>query len=269
MAIVSLQSAASALTALNTSMDVIANNLANVNTPGFKASRANFEDLLYQEKSQPGVENASGDQRPLGLYVGLGTRVSGTQLDFQVGSPIPTGRPLDMYINGMGFFRVRVQDELGTGGLAYTRAGQFTKNAEGEIVMANDQGRRLDVGFTIPEDATEVSVDSNGRVFALVPGEAEPQELGQIELALFVNPAGLKQVGENMYVETAASGPPISGVPGTENFGEVQSKQYEGSNVDPTRELIELIRTQRAFEMNSNTIRAADESLRTIAQLRR
>lgn len=268
MGVIAMQSASSGLKALNTRLDVIANNLANVNTEGFKTSRANFEDLLYIERAQPGIENNNGDQRPTGLYVGLGVKVSGTQQDFTQGAPIPTGDALDLMIEGRGFFQVAVQDELGAGGVAYTRAGNFTRNSEGELVLANSDGRRLEPGIQIPADATGIAVDGSGRVFVMQPGDAEPQEVGQIQLALFINPTGLKPVGQNLWVESAASGPPIVGEAATENFGRIQSGMLEGSNVDPARELIELIRTQRAFEMNSQSIRAADETLRTVSQLR-
>lgn len=268
MASIALQSAATGLSALNTKLDVIANNLANVNTPGFKASRANFQDLLYIERAQPGVENALGDRRPTGLYVGLGVKVSGTQNDFRQGDVINTGRPLDIMIDGIGFFRVRVEDELGS--FAYTRAGNFALNSDGELVLANDMGRRLDPAIQIPPDAIgPPKITADGRVQVLQPGQVEPADVGQITLVAFVNPAGLKQIGENLFVETAASGQPLEGEPGTDNRGRLQQLFLEGSNVDPTFELIEMIRTQRAFEMNSNTIRAADETLRTIGQLRR
>ncbi|MGE3107762.1 MAG: flagellar basal-body rod protein FlgG [Phycisphaerales bacterium] len=269
MSITSLHSGASALSALNTALDVTANNLANVNTAGFKASRANFQDLLYIEKTQPGIENATGQRTPTGLYVGLGVKVAGTQLDFAEGSPVRTDRPLDVLIEGHGFFRVNVQDSLGTGGVAYTRSGQFAVNNEGRLVLATDTGRALVDDITIPPNASNIKIDQNGQVSVSIDGEAEPQVLDTIQTAVFVNPAGLSQVGENLFVETAASGPPIVGDPGTENFGQLQQGVYESSNVDPTRELIELIRTQRAFEMNSQTIRAADEALRTVANLRR
>ncbi|RMH27701.1 MAG: flagellar basal-body rod protein FlgG [Planctomycetota bacterium] len=269
MGVIAMQSASTGLRALNTRLDVIANNLANVNTEGFKASRANFEDLLYIERAQPGVENNHGDQRPTGLYVGLGVKVSGTQQDFSLGPPVPSENPLDLFIKGKGFFQVSVEDDLGEGGIAYTRAGNFTLNADGEIVLANSDGRRLEPVITVPEDAESIGVDASGRVFVTLPGDAAPQEIGQIELALFVNPAGLTQVGQNLWVESAASGPPITGEPGTQNFGSIQGNMLEGSNVDPARELIELIRTQRAFEMNSQSIRAADETLQSVAQLRR
>ena len=268
MAIISLQSAASALSALNTAMDVTANNLANVATAGFKASRANFQDLLYVEQGQPGVRNANNDQRPMGLYVGLGTKVSGTQLDFSKGSPVKGG-DLDLMIDGAGFFRVTVQDSLGPGGFAYTRDGQFTRNSDGELVLATDKGRKLDPPITIPQDATSVTVDETGQVFVTRPAVTEPQQIGQLELSNFINPTGLKSVGENLYVETAASGTPFPSNPGQDGFGSILQGFFEGSNVDPTTELVNLIKVQRAFEMNSNTIRAADQALQTIAQLHR
>lgn len=269
MAIISLQSAASGLSALNTSMDVIANNLANVNTAGFKSSRANFQDLLYIHRALPGLENAEGDQRPIGLHVGLGVKVAGTQLDFTPGSPITTDKPTDVAIEGLGFFQVRVGEAVSPDGFAYTRAGQFTLNADGELVLASDPGRRLEPGITIPADAKDIAISRSGEVTYESPGDTERQVAGQIETAVFVNPTGLKPVGENLYARSEASGPAITGNPGEDNRGQLLSGVYEGSNVDPTRELIDLIRTQRAFEMNSQTIRAADDALRTIAQLRR
>lgn len=269
MGVIAMQSASTGLRALNTRLDVIANNLANVNTEGFKTSRANFEDLLYIERAQPGVENNNGDQRPTGLYVGLGVKVSGTQQDFTQGPPVPSDNPLDLFIEGKGFFQVQVEADLGEGGIAYTRAGNFTLNSEGEIVLANSDGRRLEPNIQVPPDATGIGVNKSGEVLVTLPGQSDPQPIGQIELAVFVNEAGLTQVGSNLWVESGASGPPITGEPSTQNFGRIDSGFLEGSNVDPARELIELIRTQRAFEMNSQSIRAADETLQSVAQLRR
>ena len=268
MAVIALHSAATGLSALSTSLDVIANNLANVNTDGFKSSRANFQDLLYQEKAVPGVENANGDQRPTGLYVGLGTKISGTQLNFSQGPAQTTDRPLDLRISGDGFFQVQVGDDLGEG-LAYTRAGNFTRNANGEIVLANSEGRRLDPGITIPEEASSVTIGQDGVVSVTLPGQIEPQEIGTIELALFINPAGLKQVGENLYVPTAASGEAQIGSPQEGGRGGLVQGSLEGSNVDAVIELINLIRTQRAFELNSQSIQAADEVLQTVGRLRK
>lgn len=270
MAINALQSGASGLSALNTALDVVANNLANINTPGYKSSRANFQDLLYIERAQPGVENALGDQRPTGLYVGLGVKVSGTQNNFTQGAPMATGEQFDLLIDGGGFFQVTVENEVSGGtGVAYTRAGNFTLNSEGQLVLANDQGRRIVPEITIPENAEQVSIGSNGVVTVKLPDSTEPQEIGQIETATFINPAGLATIGENLFVETPASGAPQGGEPGTEGRGKIMQGFLEASNVDPTKELIELIRTQRAYEFNSQSIRAADEALRTVSQIRR
>ena len=267
MAIIALHSASSGLGALSTELDVIANNLANVNTSGFKASRTNFQDLLYQRLSRAGVENENGDRRPTGLYVGLGTRVSGTQLDFRQGVIEETGRPYDITIEGPGFFEVEVEDEVGEG-TAYTRAGNFTVNADGELVLATDEGRRLVPSIRIPDDATSVSIRADGTVSAVVAGQTEPQEIDTIELALFVNPAGLEQIGENLYLPTAASGEADLARPTEGGRGGLRQGALEGSNVDPVTELVNLIKTQRAFEYNSQTIQAADEVLRSVADLR-
>jgi flagellar basal-body rod protein FlgG len=267
VAINALQSAASGLSALNTALDVTANNLANVNTVGFKGSRVNFQDLLYMERMQPGVETAAGDQRPMGLYVGLGVKASGTQLDFQQGNLQITGRPLDIAIEGNGFFRVTARDSEGDG--VYARAGNLTINSDGELVLATDEGRRLEPTINIPANATGISVASDGTVSVTLPGETEPQTIGNITTSTFVNPAGLKQLGENLYTPTAASGPATEGEPGADDRGSLIQGVLEYSNVDPTKELIELIRTQRAFEMNSQVIRAADDTLRAVTQLRR
>jgi flagellar basal-body rod protein FlgG len=254
---------------LNTKLDVIANNLANVNTQGFKRSRVNFEDLLYQEKKLPGVENGLGDATPTGLYVGLGTKVSGTQLEFEQGAFIETEKDLDLAVDGEGFFRVEVVDGVSEEGVAYTRAGNFTVNADGEVVLANDRGWRLSPGITVPEGTVGIEVSPEGVVSAQVGDATELQEIGTIQLAAFLNPQGLKQAGGNLFVESEASGPPLVGDPETEGLGSVQQGFLEASNVNPTRELVELIQTQRAFEINSQVIRAADETLRTIGQLRR
>ncbi len=269
MAVLALHSASTGLRALSTSLDVIANNLANSNTDGFKSSRVNFQDLLYIERAQPGVENINGDQRPTGVYVGLGVKESGTQVDFRQGAALNTGRELDMMIEGNGFFQVQVEDELGADGLAYTRAGNFAVSAEGEIVLANDQGRRLVPGIQIPANTTQVEILTDGTVLALVNGEAEAVQIGTVELASFVNPPGLKPIGENLYVRTAASGEAAVGAPLEGGRGAIRQRFLEGSNVDPVVELVSLIRTQRAFELNSQSIQAADEALQTISQLRR
>lgn len=268
MAILALNSASSGLSALSTALDVIANNLANTNTSGFKGSRTNFEDLLYQEKAQPGVENANGDQRPTGLYVGLGTKVSGTQLNFMQGPAQSTDRELDIMIEGDGFFAVQVEDDLSDGGIAYTRAGNFSLNSEGQIVLANGSGRLLEPQITVPENYSTISILEDGTVLVGVEGEADATEIGNIETVGFINPAGLKHLGANLYAPTAASGDPNQGQPGTDGRGTIRQRFLEGSNVDPVIELVDLIRTQRAFELNSQSIQAADEVLQTVGRLR-
>ncbi|MEM7228551.1 MAG: flagellar basal-body rod protein FlgG [Planctomycetota bacterium] len=270
MATIALHSAASGLSALSTQLDIIANNLANSNTDGFKASRGNFQDLLYEERRQPGTVNANGDERPTGLYVGLGVQMSGTQLDFRQGSSRPTGRPYDILIeDDRSFFQVTVESDLASGGIAYTRAGNFVTNSEGQLVLATDQGRILDPQIVIPENAQTVTIGKDGIVSILEEGSETPSEVGQIETATFINPTGLRQVGENLYVPSAASGPANSGNPGEEGRGGLLQGSLESSNVDPVTELVDLIRTQRAFELNSQSIQAADEALQTIGQLRR
>ena len=268
MAITALHSAATGLAAQETALDVIANNLANSTTDGFKASRVNFQDLLYIEKQLPGAENANGDRRPLGLYVGLGTKVSGTQLDFRQGAARETSRELDLMIEGLGFFQVEIENDVGEG-IGYTRAGNFTLNRDGELVLATDQGRRLIPTIEIPADAIQVSISTDGVVSVQLPGEIEPQTIETIQLATFINPAGLKQIGENLFLPSAASGDPLLGDPGEAGRGLVRQGFLEGSNVEPVTELVNLIRTQRAFEFNSQIIQASDEVLRQIGNLRR
>lgn len=268
MAIVALHSAATGLSALSTEIDIIANNLANTNTIGFKGQRANFEDLLYEEKQQPGVENANGDATPAGLYVGLGTRISNTQFDFSTGSAINTGRDLDMMIRGTGFFKTRILEEDG-GGFGYTRAGNFFVSRDGDLVLGNSDGPRLEPAITIPDDAISVQISTDGFVNVFQPGQTDPTNVGQILLASFVNPGGLEAFGKNLLLETAASGPAIEGTPGEGVIGTIIGGHLESSNVDPVTELVKLIKTQRAFEMNSQTIQAADEALQVISNLRR
>lgn len=268
MAVIALHSAATALSAMSTEIDILANNLANVNTTGFKASRANFEDLLYQEKAQPGVENANGDRRPAGLFVGLGTRISNTQFDLSTGSPVETGRDLDIMIDGNGLFQVDILEEVGDG-IGYTRAGNFFINRDGDVVLGNSDGPRLDPPITVPQETTRIEISADGTVFAFQPNTVEPANVGQIQLANFVNPNGLKSIGGNILVESPASGPPIQGTPGQGQFGTIIQRFLESSNVDPVRELVSLIKTQRAFEMNSQSIQAADEVLQVIGNLRR
>ena len=269
MPMIALHSAATGLSALQTSLDVIANNLANVNTDGFKSSRANFQDLLYQEQAAAGVENANGDQRPMGIEVGLGTKISGTQMNFVQGPAQITDRQLDLMIDGDGFFQVEVEDDVAEGGIAFTRAGNFVLNADGDIVLATDQGRRLIPNIQVPPDATGISIALDGTVSVTIAGNNTPQVIETIQLARFINPTGLKTLGENLYAPTAASGDAVVGDPLEEGRGGIRQGALEGSNVDPVVELINLIKTQRAFELNSQSIQAADEVLQTVGRLRR
>tara|TARA_R110002111_G_scaffold112543_3_gene172306 strand:+ start:534 stop:1343 length:810 start_codon:yes stop_codon:yes gene_type:complete len=268
MAIAALHSAASGLSALSTSIDVTANNLANANTVGFKASRTNFEDLMYLQKAQPGVENANGDHRPAGIQVGLGTRLSNSQADFTIGSPNATGQDFDMMINGDGFFKVSILPDQGDG-IGYTRAGNLFRNRDGDLVLGNSNGPRLEPVINIPEGVTGIEIAEDGTISGFEPGAVAPTELGQVEIATFVNRAGLESIGGNIFVETTASGAPIAGTPGEGTLGTILHKFLESSNVDPVIELVSLIKTQRAFEMNSQTIQAADEALQVIGNLSR
>jgi flagellar basal-body rod protein FlgG len=268
MATVALHTAATGMNAISTQIDVLANNLANVNTTAFKAQRVNFEDLLYQEKAQPGVENANGDQRPAGIFVGLGVRVANTDFDFTQGSSIETGQDYDIRIDGDGFFAVDIIENEGSG-IGYTRAGNFFRNADGEIVLGNSDGPRLLNAPTIPADATSVEITSDGQVLVGLPGQPTPSAIGELTLTQFVNPKGLRPLGNNIFVETEASGPPVESAPGADGAGTLLQGYLESSNVDPVTELVELIKAQRAFELNSQSIQAADQALQVVANLRR
>ncbi|MFI4860633.1 MAG: flagellar basal-body rod protein FlgG [Phycisphaerales bacterium JB063] len=267
MAIQALHSAATGMNALSTEIDVISNNLANVNTTGFKASRVNFEDLIYQQKRQPGVENGDNYTPPAGLQVGMGTRISNTQFDFRTGSPVITERPLDVFIEGDGFFEVEILEEYG-GGTGYTRAGNFFVNSEGDLVLGNSDGPRVAGGINISGDVQSIEISPSGEVVIHRPDNST-SNAGTLQLHKFVNASGLQSIGGNIYVETEISGPPTAGEPGQQGFGKLGQGMLESSNVNPVTELVSLIKTQRAFEMNSQTIQAADEVLQVVGNLRR
>jgi flagellar basal-body rod protein FlgG len=254
--------------ALDEKLNVVANNLANINTQGFKRSRVNFEDLLYQVKREPGIPNADEEPIPHGILVGTGVKVSGTQLNFSPGAIDQTNKPLDIQIEGQGFFQVQtVQD--GDVITAYTRAGNFVQNAVGNVVLGNSDGSILEPPIVIPDDAIEISIGRDGDVRVRQQGSNTLNTVGQIELARFVNSEGLKQVGRNLYLETDASGPPLTAQPESDGLGATVQGALEMSNVDPVRELIDLITTQRAFELNSQAIQSADELLQIVANLKR
>jgi flagellar basal-body rod protein FlgG len=267
MAIIALYSAATGLRALSQQLDVISNNIANSNNNGFKASRANFEDLMYQYQQLPGAKNALGETVPSGIATGYGTRINSTQLDMRKGSTIVTGNEMDLFIDGDGFFQVKVPADQG--GLAYTRTGQFFTNDQGDLVLNGSAGYRLDPPINIPINATKVSIGPDGRVMATLSGNPTPQQAGQIQIARFPNPQGLIQIGGNLYTRSDASGAPILANPGSEGTGTLVQGALEASNVDPVKELVELIKTQRTFELNSQTIQAADQMLQQISNLRR
>ncbi len=270
MAVSALHAAASGMRAQDQKLNVLANNLANINTVGFKRSRANFEDLLYQQKREPGVPNADDEMIPHGIQVGMGVRLSGTQLNFEPGPLEVTDKPLDWAVLGDGFFQVRTT-EGGNEVIAYTRAGNFVRNAQGLLVLANTIGSILEPPITIPEEAPtrSVEVSPDGRVFVTLPGQIYREQVGQIELARFVNAEGLRQKGENLFTATDASGEPISGTPTEDALGEIADRTLELSNVDPVRELVDLIFAQRAFELNSQSLQSADETLQIVGNLRR
>ncbi len=268
MAVSALYAAASGMKALDTKLNVVANNLANIDTVGFKQSRVNFEDLLYETRREPGVLNGLQEEVPHGVQVGLGTQVSGTQLNFEAGALEPSSRETDMAIRGDGFFQVQTVYN-GQETTAYTRAGNFTINAQGNLVLGNSEGSRLEPTIQSPQNATSISIGLDGQVAVTQPGSPNATVVGQIELARFVNPEGLKQVGKNLYVETDSSGPPITGNPQQDGMGEVVQGNLEASNVDPVRELVDLIFTQRAFELNSQSIQSADQTMQIVGNLRR
>ncbi len=268
MAITALHAAASGMRALDEKLNVVANNLANINTHAFKRSRVNFEDLLYQVKREPGIPNAEDEPIPHGILIGTGVTVSGTQLNFAPGAVDRTDKPLDLRIDGDGFFQVRTVHD-GDTITAYTRAGNFVRNAEGNVVLADSGGAILEPPIVVPEDEIEISIGRNGEVRVRQQGGSTLNTVGQIELARFVNPEGLTQIGRNLYRDTDASGAAVTGEPEQDGLGAIAQGQLEMSNVDPVRELIGLITTQRAFELNSQSIQSADETLQIISNLRR
>ncbi|MEL0083983.1 MAG: flagellar basal-body rod protein FlgG [Gammaproteobacteria bacterium] len=237
-------------------ISVISNNLANVNTTGYKRSRAVFEDLMYQTVRQPGASSSQDSELPSGLMLGTGVRTVATQKIFQQGNTLQTDNSLDLAISGRGFLQVLMPD----GETAYTRDGSLMVDADGNLVTAS--GYELEPSITIPSDALSVTIGADGTVTATVPGAAAPTTLGDITLADFINPAGLQPRGENLYVETASSGTPTTGTPGEDGIGSLVQGALEASNVNVAEELVNMIETQRAFESSSKAISSVDEMLR-------
>lgn len=258
----SLSTAATGMDAQQTRLDVTANNIANVSTPGFKKSRAEFQDLMYQTIKEPGAATGSATRSPTGLQVGMGVRTVGTQRMHSEGDLQQTGNPLDLAIEGNGFFPVT----LPSGELGYTRAGALKLDSEGKVVTAD--GYSLGTQISIPANAQSVAVAADGTVSATVPGNATPVEVGKIQLTTFANPAGLSSMGRNLFKETAASGAPVTGAPGENGIGTLSQGTLEISNVKVVEEMIDLIAGQRAYDVNSRVIKAADEMLQQTANLR-
>lgn len=255
-----LQIARSGLDALDQRMKTISNNLANVNTTGFKRDRASFVTMMYQDPRNPGAASGGDGQFATGLGTGTGVRVGGTERIHAQGPPVQTDNALDLAIEGQGFFTVALPD----GRQAYSRDGGFKLSATGELVTA--AGLRLQPPITVPDGAQQITIAADGLVSVQVAGQAAPVEAGQITLTRFANPAGLSPQGDNLYLETAGSGAPQAGAPGTDGMGTLRQGALEGSNVSTVQELVDMIETQRAYEVNAKIINAADEMARYVTQ---
>ncbi|HAI85818.1 MAG TPA: flagellar basal-body rod protein FlgG [Firmicutes bacterium] len=258
-----LWSAATGMLAKQLDMDVIANNLANLNSAGFKKSRVDFQDLMYQTIRSAGSTVAQGSRVPTGIQVGLGTRAAAIQKVFSQGDFIQTENPLDLVIEGDGFFQVLLPD----GSTAYTRTGAFKVDSEGRVVTSD--GFVMEPELIVPATAIDISIGTDGTVTVQTAGENTPTELGQIQLARFLNPGGLTSIGRNLYKPTAASGDPAVGTPGLEGIGTIAQKFLEMSNVKVVEEMVNMIIAQRAYEVNSKAIQTSDEMLAVANNLRR
>lgn len=257
----SLTTAATGMLAQQLNIDVISNNLANVNTTGYKKTRAEFQDLLSQTIKSSGAQIFQGTTQPVGIQVGLGTKTSATVKEFNEGAFKSTGGNLDMAIEGDGFFQVLMDD----GSVGYTRDGSLKMDSNGQLTTSD--GFIVQPQISIPTDAQEITITPDGRISVRVAGDASQTDIGSLTLVKFPNPAGLSSIGKNIYLETAASGKPVEGTPGQEGLGSVQQGFIEGSNVQVVEELINLIQAERAFEANSKLIRASDELLRILNRM--
>jgi flagellar basal-body rod protein FlgG len=257
-----LNTSATGMQAQQTNMDVISNNIANVNTHGFKKSRAEFEDLLYHTIKEPGVQSGLNAVAPSGVQTGLGVRTAAVQKNFEMGSSKVTNGALDLMIEGPGFFPIQLED----GQIAFTRDGAFQKDPNGRIVDRN--GKALVPEIVIPPNAAGVQIDPNGQVSIITNGQQNPQVIGQIQIVNFVNPAGLKSLGKNLYAPSPSSGQPVQGNPGTNGMGQIAQGQIESSNVNIVDEMINMISAQRSYELNSKAVQAADQMLQSLNNLR-
>lgn len=246
------------LDAQQTRMSVISNNLANVNTTGFKRGRAVFEDLLYQNVRQAGAQSSEDTQLPSGLSLGTGVRTVATQKLFTQGNLVQTGNSLDIAVEGRGFFEILRPD----GSLAYTRDGSYQLDRDGQMVTSN--GYVLQPGITIPPNTQSITIGEDGTVSVLEAGNSAPSQIGTLQLVDFINPAGLQPIGQNLFMETASSGSPQSGTPGLDGLGRLVQGALETSNVNTVEELVNMIETQRAYEMNSKAISTADQMLQYV-----
>jgi flagellar basal-body rod protein FlgG len=258
-----LWSAASGMQAQQLQIDTIANNLANVNTNGFKRSRSEFQDLLYQTVTAPGVRSSSSTRNPAGIQLGLGAKPGSVKKLFSQGDFKRTENPLDLVVQGRGFFKVLMPD----GTTSYTRDGAFTADRDGQLVTS--QGYLLDPPVTVPPDTLSITVAPDGTVSVTQPGQSTATEIGQIELANFVNPSGLLSMGGNLYQATAGSGDSVDGTPGLDGLGTIAQGFLEISNVSIVNELVDMIAAQRAYELNSRAVKAADEMLQRVNTLSR
>lgn len=246
------------LDAQQTRLSIISNNLANVSTNGFKRDTAVFEDLMYQNLRQSGAQTSQDTQLPSGLAVGTGVRLVATEKMHSQGNIVQTGNSLDMAVNGRGFFQILKPD----GSLGYTRDGSFQTNSQGQVVTAN--GYLLQPAITVPQGSQSVSISSDGTVEVTLAAQAAPSQVGNVQLVDFINPAGLQATGENLFSETASSGNPQAGTPGLNGLGSLMSGSLETSNVNTVEELVNMIETQRAYEMNSKVISTADGMLQYV-----
>jgi len=257
----SLWIAKTGMSAQQTQLDVISHNLANVSTTGFKRNNAVFEDLIYQNQRQVGANTTEQNQLPTGLHLGLGVRTVATSRNFTQGTHQETKNNLDVAINGNGFFEVTMPD----GTLGYTRDGSFQVDAQGRLVTSS--GLPVANGITVPQGATSISISTEGVVSAIVAGNTAPQPLGNLAMSNFINPAGLEPIGQNLFKESAASGQPQQGTPGSNGLGYIRQGFLEASNVNVVEELVNMIQTQRAYEMNSKAIQTSDQMLAKLGQL--
>lgn len=257
----SMMTAATGMDAQQLYMDTISNNLSNVNTTGYKRVKLEFQDLMYQALREPGTRNVEGAVSPVGIEVGLGVKPAATQRVFEQGSFSPTGNPMDLAIEGEGLFQITLPD----GTLGYTRDGSFSLSSEGTVVTSS--GFPLSPAITIPPGAGPMQVSADGLVSVQIAGEK--QEIGQIELARFINPSGLRSLGGNLYTETDATGAPMIQTPGTEGAGTLRQSTVEASNVQAVQEMVNMITAQRAYEIVSKAITVSDEMLSTANNLKR